>query len=145
MYIHIYLSNYLLTPTFWIQYICIFIFFSVLLSDNPSIFIFLYFTHQQHPIYTSRFVYLFIYPIYKRNCILENIRQEIYAKIGVRVNVYRQLWIPVLLLLFFRTLQYGDNFAFVFTQKGNHHLTDKPDVYSLLLQILCLSPPSTRV
>ena len=29
----------------------------------------------------------------KRNCILENVRQEIYAKIGVRVTVYRQLWI----------------------------------------------------
>ena len=28
---------------------------------------------------------------YQRNCVLENIRQEIYAKIGVRVAVYSQL------------------------------------------------------
>ena len=29
----------------------------------------------------------------QRNCILENIRRDIYSKIGVRVALYRQLWI----------------------------------------------------
>ena len=53
---------------------------------------------------------------HQRNCILENIRQEIYAKIGVRVTVYRQLWIPV--FLFSRSLKIGVNFAFVLTPKS---------------------------
>ena len=54
----------------------------------------------------------------QRNCLLENIRQEIRAKIGVRVTirVYRQLWIPV--LLFPNRWQIGVNFAFVLTPKS---------------------------
>ena len=34
----------------------------------------------------------------QRNCKLENIRQEIHAKIGVKVTVYRQLTINFLRL-----------------------------------------------
>ena len=63
----------------------------------------------------------------KRSCILENIRQEIYAKIGGRVTVYKQLCIPVLLIS--RSLKIGVNFAFVrlFWQLLN--LAGEPDVF----------------
>ena len=54
--------------------------------------------------------------LYQRNCVLENIRQEIYAKIGVMVSVYKQLWIPV--WLFSRRWQSGVDFAFVWTPKS---------------------------
>ena len=67
------------------------------------------------------------------SCILENIRQEIYAKIGVRVTLYRQLLIR---LLFSRSLKICVNFAFVLTPK----LAGEPDVYSLLIEFLCSSP-----
>ena len=58
-------------------------------------------------------------------------RQESCAKIGVRVTVYTQLSIPV--LFFPCSWQFGVNFAFVMTPRSE----DKPDVYSLLLKILC--------
>ena len=44
-------------------------------------------------------------------CMSENLR-----KIGVKVTVNRQLWIPV--LLFSRSLKIGVNFAFVLTPKS---------------------------
>ena len=48
--------------------------------------------------------------------ILENIRQQIYAKIGVRVTVSKQLWMPV--LSFCRSLDIGANFGFVLSPKS---------------------------
>ena len=47
---------------------------------------------------------------------LENIRPEIDAKIGVRVTMYRQLWMPV--FLFSCSMKIGVNFAFVLTPKS---------------------------
>ena len=52
---------------------------------------------------------------FQRIILLDNIR-HIYVIIGVRVSVYRKLWIPVLLLS--RSLKIGVNFAFVLTPKS---------------------------
>ena len=52
----------------------------------------------------------------QRNCLLENIHQEIYTKLGVRETVNRQLWIQV--LLWQCSWQLCVNFAFVLTPKS---------------------------
>ena len=68
--------------------------------------------------------------IHIRECeIVENIRQEILHKIWVRVTVYRQLWIPVLLSL----AAYNLASTLFWLQS---QLLNLPDVYSLQLQIL---------
>ena len=52
----------------------------------------------------------------QRNCLLENIHQEIYTKLGVRETVNRQLWIQV--LLWQCSWQLCVNVAFVLTPKS---------------------------
>ena len=52
----------------------------------------------------------------QRNCLLENVRQEINAKIGVKATVLRQLSIPV--LLFSRRWKIVVNFAFLMAPKS---------------------------
>ena len=57
--------------------------------------------------------------------------KKLSNKIGVvRVTVYRQLEIPV--LLYSRSLPLGVNFAFVSTPKSAVKSSRKPDVYSIL-------------
>ena len=57
---------------------------------------------------------------------------EIYTKIGVRVTVYKQLYIPV--LLFSRSLKIGVKFAL---KSQLLNLAGELDVYSPQLQFLC--------
>lgn len=71
-----------------------------------------------------------VYPIIscaKRKFILENIRQGIYAKIGVMVTLFKQLWIPD--LLFSRSLKIGVIFAFVVSPKSAVKLKIWPPLY----------------
>ena len=72
----------------------------------------------------------------QRHCILENIRQEIYAKIGVRVSVYTDSFEYQFCCSSLATWQSASILRLFRLQSQLLKLAGRQNVYSLLLQYL---------